>query len=70
MELSNGVLIHYAAAQQQAAELTVSLTKRQLLGLLVVGQSDGIDMSGDASVLTKLVNLTDAPDPDFAVVTA
>jgi len=69
MELSNGVLIHYPTTQQQAADLAVSLTKRQLLGLLVAGHSDGLDMSGDSGVLTKLVSLTDAPDPDFAVVT-
>jgi alkyl sulfatase BDS1-like metallo-beta-lactamase superfamily hydrolase len=69
MELSNGVLIHYPTTKKQNADLTVSLTKRQLLGLLAGGQSDGIDMSGDSALLATLLNLTDAPDPDFAVVT-
>ena len=47
----------------------VTLTKAQLIGLLLGGQTDGVDMSGDAAVLATLVGLIDSPDPDFAVVT-
>jgi alkyl sulfatase BDS1-like metallo-beta-lactamase superfamily hydrolase len=32
--------------------------------------SAGIDVSGDATVLERLAALLDAPDPDFAIVTA
>jgi hypothetical protein len=35
----------------------------------MAGKADYISMSGDSSVLAKLVSLTDKPDPDFAVVT-
>jgi alkyl sulfatase BDS1-like metallo-beta-lactamase superfamily hydrolase len=69
MELSNGALIHYPTTENRVADLTVTLTRPQLLGLLIGGETAGIDMSGDAGVLAKLVSLTDSPDPDFAVVT-
>ena len=69
MELSNGALIHYPTAGSRAADLTVTLTKPQLLQLLATGQPDGIDMSGDLSVVQRLLALTDSPNPDFAIVT-
>ncbi len=69
MELSNGVLIHYPTQDTGAAELTVTLTKPQLLKLLATGQPNGIDMSGDLGVVSRLLSLTDNPDPDFAIVT-
>jgi hypothetical protein len=34
MELSNGVLIHYPTTREQPADLTVRLTKPQLLGIV------------------------------------
>jgi alkyl sulfatase BDS1-like metallo-beta-lactamase superfamily hydrolase len=68
MELSNGALVHYPTAGNQAADLKVTLTKRQLLQLLATGKPDGIDMSGDFSVVQRLLSLTDDPDPDFAIV--
>ena len=69
MELSNGVLIHYPTSENRAADLTVTLTKPQLLQLLATGKPDGIDMSGDLSVVQRVLSLTDNPDPDFAIVT-
>jgi alkyl sulfatase BDS1-like metallo-beta-lactamase superfamily hydrolase len=71
MELSNGALIHYPTTGNRAADLTVTLTKPQLLHLLATGRPDGIgiEMSGDLSVVQRLLSLTDSPDPDFAVVT-
>jgi alkyl sulfatase BDS1-like metallo-beta-lactamase superfamily hydrolase len=69
MELSNGVLIHYPTSDNRAADLTVTLTKPQLLLLLATGQPDGIDMSGDLGVVERLLSLTDNPNPDFAIVT-
>jgi alkyl sulfatase BDS1-like metallo-beta-lactamase superfamily hydrolase len=69
MELSNGVLIHYPTSGSRAADLTVTLTKPQLLLLLATGKTDDIDMSGDLSVVQRLLALTDNPNPDFAIVT-
>ena len=68
MELSNGALVHYPTAGSQAADLKVTLTKPQLLQLLATGKPDGIDMSGDFSVVQRLLSLIDSPDPDFAIV--
>jgi len=69
MELSKGVLIHYPTSENRGADLTVTLTKPQLLQVLATGKLDGIDMSGDLSVVQRLLSLTDNPDPDFAIVT-
>jgi alkyl sulfatase BDS1-like metallo-beta-lactamase superfamily hydrolase len=69
MELSNGALIHYPTTGSQAADLTVTLIKPQLLRLLATAKPDGIDMSGDPAVLGRLMSLIDNPDPDFAIVT-
>jgi alkyl sulfatase BDS1-like metallo-beta-lactamase superfamily hydrolase len=69
MELSNGALIHYPTDGNHGADLTVSLTKPQLLQLLATGKPDGIEMSGDLSVVQRLLSLTDNPDPDFVIVT-
>jgi len=69
MELSNGALIHYPTTGNQAADLTVSLTKPQLLQLLATAKPDGTDISGDPAVLARLLSLIDNPNPDFAIVT-
>ena len=69
MELSNGALVHYPTHDNRAADLTVTLTRPQLLQLLATGKPDGIDMSGDLGVVQRLMSLTDDPDPDFAIVT-
>ncbi|MBW9210215.1 MBL fold metallo-hydrolase [Mumia sp. zg.B21] len=68
MELSNGALVHFPTTRGDAADLTLRLTRPQLLGLLGSGTLDGIDVDGDTSVLTTIVGLTDEPDPRFAVV--
>jgi alkyl sulfatase BDS1-like metallo-beta-lactamase superfamily hydrolase len=51
------------------ARLTVTLTHPQLLALLATGSLEGIETSGDQSVLGTLMSLTDQPDPNFAIVT-
>ena len=61
MELSNGALIHYPTQDNRAADLTVTLTKPQLLQLLATGKPDGIDMSGDLSVVQRLMSLDRRP---------
>ena len=69
MELSNGVLIHYPTKHTQDADLTLTLTHPQFLGLLASGSVQGIDTAGDPGVLKTLLSLTDEPDPSFPVVT-
>ena len=69
MELSNGALIHYPTTSNQAADLTITLTRPQLLQLLATAKPGGIDTSGDPAVLGRLMSLIDNPNPDFAIVT-
>ena len=73
MELSNGALIHRPVDEQaaltSAADVTLTLTRPQLMALLMAGNADGVTIDGDADVLARLVALTDNPDPDFAIVT-
>jgi alkyl sulfatase BDS1-like metallo-beta-lactamase superfamily hydrolase len=67
--LSNGALIHQADPPRQPADLTLTLTKQQLLGLLTGRQADGIEHEGDMDVLRRLTAVLDDPDPAFAIVT-
>ncbi len=69
MELSNGALIHYPTDKEMVADVELSLTRPQLITLMFAGKTDGVDMSGDANVLGKLVGLIDTQNPDFAIVT-
>jgi alkyl sulfatase BDS1-like metallo-beta-lactamase superfamily hydrolase len=69
MELSNGVLIHHPTRHTPKADVTLTLTHPQLLGLLASGSLDGISAEGDPGVLQTLMSLTDEPDPSFPVVT-
>ena len=69
MELSNGVLSHSVTTKSPPVELTLTLTRAQLLGIFASGSIDGIDTTGDPSVLMTLMSVTDRPDPAFAVVT-
>jgi alkyl sulfatase BDS1-like metallo-beta-lactamase superfamily hydrolase len=69
MELSNGALVHHPTRRDGDADLTVSLTRRQLLGLLAGAGHDGIAMTGDTGLLSKLLSMLDNPDPNFLIVT-
>ncbi len=77
MTLSNGALIHHpnpsegTGAADDQADLSLTLTKPQLLGLLggTASGLDGIEHSGDPGVLQRLVGLLDRPDTNFAIVT-
>ncbi|MGP3919163.1 alkyl/aryl-sulfatase [Nonomuraea sp. 10N515B] len=68
--LSNGALIHQAEPRDEAADLTLRLTKAQLLGLLSGKGVEGVEREGDTSALRRLVAVLDRPVPDFAIVTA
>jgi alkyl sulfatase BDS1-like metallo-beta-lactamase superfamily hydrolase len=69
MTLSNGALIHWADPAPGDADLTLTLTKPQLLGMLAGHGLDGIQAAGDQGVLQRLLGLLDSPDPGFAIVT-
>ena len=67
--LSNGVVVHWPDPQPGGADLTLTLTKPQLLALLA-GQGPGdLASTGDSGVLPRLLGLLDTPDPGFAIVT-
>lgn len=72
--LSNGALTHRSTGPEesgpaQAADLTLTLTKRQLLAVLAGKGLDGVRVQGDPQVLATLSGLLDTADPDFNLVT-
>ncbi|WP_122818240.1 alkyl/aryl-sulfatase [Nocardioides pantholopis] len=69
MELSNGALVHYPTARTAPADLTVTLTHAQLLGLVAGAGTDGVQLDGDHAVLSTILGLVDEPDPAFPIVT-
>jgi alkyl sulfatase BDS1-like metallo-beta-lactamase superfamily hydrolase len=70
LTLSNGALIPTVNPRTRVkADLTLSLTKPQLLGLLAGRGLDGIEHTGDPAVLTRLLALLDTSDPAFPIVT-
>jgi alkyl sulfatase BDS1-like metallo-beta-lactamase superfamily hydrolase len=69
-ELSNGALIQTQDPRTSSnADLTLTLTKPQLLGLLTGRGLDGIETAGDPSVLARLTGVLTEPDPAFPIVT-
>ncbi|WP_040812740.1 alkyl/aryl-sulfatase [Nocardia concava] len=79
LELRNGVLIHFDRRDGDKlppADVTFTLTRPTLIGVLLAGQdlgaavqSGAITIDGDAQSFAKLAALFDEPDPDFAIVT-
>ncbi|MEE1821496.1 alkyl sulfatase dimerization domain-containing protein [Streptomyces sp. BE20] len=73
LTLSNGALTHRtvppSGAARTAADLTLTLTKPQLLGLLAGGGSEKIDHEGDLGALDRLFSLVTPVDKSFPVVT-
>lgn len=78
--LSNGVLTHRmvgngsvgdASTRQVAvsADLTLTLTRSQMTGVLFGGGLDGIALEGDLGVITRLLAVVEAPDRNFPIVT-
>ncbi|RKT86203.1 Alkyl sulfatase BDS1, metallo-beta-lactamase superfamily [Saccharopolyspora antimicrobica] len=69
LRLANGVLTHHSDnTPDPAAQLTLSMTRPQLAGLLRQDLT-GIDHRGDLTRLQALVEVLDEPDPDFSIVT-
>jgi alkyl sulfatase BDS1-like metallo-beta-lactamase superfamily hydrolase len=71
LALSNGALIPTVNPRTRVqADLTLTLTKAQFLGLLAGGGTlDGIAHTGDPAVLDRLLAVLDSPDPAFPIVT-
>lgn len=66
--MSNGALIVRQAPRAGRADLSVHLTKADLIGL-VRGEERPITTEGDASLLERLLGLLDPSDGSFAIVT-
>ncbi|MGF7121889.1 alkyl sulfatase BDS1-like metallo-beta-lactamase superfamily hydrolase [Rhodococcus sp. BE178] len=75
LRLANGVLTYSNRPQPGSADAILTTTRRALPALALGGLSAdgladaGIEISGDASVLTRLVAVLDPGDKDFAIVT-
>ncbi|GAA1358337.1 alkyl/aryl-sulfatase [Streptomyces beijiangensis] len=74
LTLSNGALTHLSYGADtpvtgDAAPLTLTLTKPQLLGMLGGRGLEGITTNGNPQVLGQLMSVLDEPDKAFAIVT-
>ncbi|MFC8529294.1 alkyl/aryl-sulfatase [Nocardia sp. NPDC057227] len=68
--LSNGALIRTVDPRSAATvDLTITLTKNDLLGVLAGAGVDGLAFDGDPATLHRLLDLLDQPDPTFPIVT-
>ena len=72
LTLRNGVLVYRkTAADAATAQVTIRLETKVRLLTLATGDSTspGVEISGDAGVLSALVGVLDKPDPGFDIVT-
>ncbi|KMO70066.1 alkyl/aryl-sulfatase [Mycolicibacterium chlorophenolicum] len=72
LTLRNGVLVYRKVdADEQTAQATIRLATKVRLLSLAAGDatSPGVEITGDAEVLTALVGVLDRPDPGFDIVT-
>ncbi len=68
LTLSNGALTHRrVAVPDESVDLTLTLTKGELLAL-IVGRTPQLHPTGDVTVIQRLLSVLDSPDPDFAIV--
>ncbi|MBB6350129.1 alkyl sulfatase BDS1-like metallo-beta-lactamase superfamily hydrolase [Nonomuraea muscovyensis] len=67
--LSNGAFVHQIDPPDEPVDLTLSLTKAQLIGLLAGRGVEGVEREGSVAVLQRLVSVLDEPRPDFPIVT-
>ncbi|MEC4020270.1 alkyl/aryl-sulfatase [Streptomyces sp. H27-D2] len=79
LTLSNGALTYRSAPDAKGPgrrggrpgpppDLTLTLTKPQLLGVLAGDSLEGVGQQGDPKALDRLVALLDTPDPNFAII--
>ena len=70
-ELTNGVLIQVDNPKTSGVDLTVTLTKPQLLGLLAGAITlDDVATEGDTAVVQRLLSFLDPISNDFPIVTS
>ena len=72
LTLRNGVLVYRKVdADEATAQATIRLATKVRLLSLAAGDttSAGVEITGDAAVLTQLVEVLDKPDPNFDIVT-
>ncbi|MET7767584.1 alkyl sulfatase dimerization domain-containing protein [Nocardia sp. NPDC005366] len=79
LELRNGVLIHYDrpdSVKMPDPDTVFTLTRHTLIRVLLAGDDFGVAVAagdiaieGDPVTLADLIDVFDAPDPDFAIVT-
>ena len=69
MQLSNGALTHRPTTRTQPADLTITLTRQQLLAMVGGAGTQGVEFDGDPKLFATIASLTDEPDPNFAIVT-
>ena len=68
--LHNGVLIYIERPADDTADMTLTLTKGRMLGLLAGDiSSPGIDIAGDEKVLRSLLDVLEKGNPSFNIVT-
>ena len=76
MDVSNGVLHHWAGRQRETADATIRLGRNGLIALTLLGrsvqslsESGIIEIDGDQAVLEELVSLLDDFEFWFDIVT-
>jgi alkyl sulfatase BDS1-like metallo-beta-lactamase superfamily hydrolase len=75
LRLANGVLTYSARPQKGDADATLTTTRKALPAVALGGASAdglasaGIQLTGDASALTRLTGVLDPGDKDFSIVT-
>ena len=73
LTLSNGALTHRTPTAETPAlgpaDLTLTLTKAELLTAVSGGGFEGVTMKGDERLLQTFIGLLDTPDPRFPIVT-
>ncbi|MCX5230705.1 alkyl/aryl-sulfatase [Streptomyces sp. NBC_00233] len=70
LRLANGLLTWTQDTRPAAdADLTLTMTKPQLISLLAGKGTDGIAMTGDRRLLPRLLSVLETPDPEFPIVT-
>src|ERR1035441_4605423 len=63
--LRNGVLTHRVTDGEEGADLTLTLTKLQMVGMLTGKGFDQIGHEGDLAAIGRLIGVLNTPDRDF-----
>ncbi len=69
LRLANGVLVHFRdSAPDPRAQLTLTTTRRQLIGVMARRTWEDVEYEGDLRVLRALLDVLEAPDTAFDIV--